>query len=144
MDGAGPTEASPLLAALKEDHCGKTPQTIVAGELHIIPLIDLDLGQTESAFILVNDPLQVRCEGMTGGTPIRPEIHQDRVAVRRIDDVRLKTRVVDGKEKRFRVSDVHRGQISEDAYLSTILAGADDSPEGKAQRPPKRLAGWYG
>lgn len=137
MDGAGSAEAPPLLTTLKKDHGRKSSQTVVAGELHVIRLIDLDLGQAESACILGNDPLQVRREGMTGGTPIRPEIHQDRVAVRRIDDVRLKTGVIDGEDKGFRVSGVHREKYQRTLIYVQFYQGHET---GRKEKPDVRRA----
>jgi hypothetical protein len=45
--------------------------------------------------MLVDDPLQVGRPGVAGSAPIGPKVHQYRLPVRGLDDVRVKTGVVD-------------------------------------------------
>jgi len=66
----------------------------MAGELHIVPLIHLYFCQAERALVLLDDPFQMGCEGVTGCAPVGPEVHQDRLLLGRYDDFRMKTRVV--------------------------------------------------
>ena len=86
-------EPAKLFAIMKQDHCGKTPQPIVAGKTHVI--IHFHLAQPKGAFVLSNHPFQRRSQGNAGGTPLRPEIHQDQTASGGIDNLRLESGFID-------------------------------------------------
>jgi len=96
--GSGPAETPPLLPLMEEDHSGKTAQAIVPGELHVLAMVHLDLGEAHGPAQLVDDPLQVRRQGVARGAPIGPEVRQYRALGRRGDDIILKAIKVNGED----------------------------------------------
>jgi hypothetical protein len=66
-----------LLSIDEENHCREASQFIASRKTHIV--IHLDLGQQNPTLQLIDCSLQCRREGNTGGTPLRPEVDQDRL-----------------------------------------------------------------
>ena len=72
------TKMSFGLSLLKQNDSRKPSHFVTPRKLHIFTFIDLQLCQQHIALIRGNHTAQDRCDHQTGGTPLGPEIHQDR------------------------------------------------------------------
>jgi hypothetical protein len=58
----------------------------VASELHVLALINLDLGEPDRALQLLEHAVEMRRQLMAGRAPVGPEVDEDRPPVGGLDD----------------------------------------------------------
>jgi hypothetical protein len=95
------TEPAAFLAVLEQDHGREAAHPIVSGQTHVFARVDLDLGQSQTPGVFLDDALQMRRERVTGTAPVGPEIDQDRLLGRGRNDLGLKVLVVDLEDGRM-------------------------------------------
>jgi hypothetical protein len=120
MTGSGTTEATAFLAVLKEDYRWETAEPESARKLHVIALVDLDLGQHDAAVVFIDDAIEMRRQLPAGCAPLGPEVDQDRLLVRGIDDIGLEVFVVyvEGVRAMLLVTlEMHLGCLSDQLLL---------------------------
>jgi len=99
MQGFGATEAPLFLTVLKQYKGGKSPDLIVAGQLHIFIFIHLNLGDTQLITKLGGNFFQYRGNHSAGRAPFRPQIHQNGSLFRGFDNAFLKVVQVGNKNR---------------------------------------------
>ena len=95
MAGLGSAETAQFFVILEENHSGKTTHPIAAGQTHVLPIVHLNLGESNSTSMLVDDAFQMRRQGETGPAPIGPKIHQHRLLSGGVEHLGLKAVDID-------------------------------------------------